>query len=65
MNADARGWCGAVSIARAISKNGANSVHELIEHITSFIDSYNETARPFFWTKSAVHQKRLKPCFAL
>jgi hypothetical protein len=31
----------------------------------SFIASYNETARPFAWTKSVVHQKRLKPCFAV
>lgn len=25
---------------------------------------YNQTARPFVWTKSEVHQKRLKQCFA-
>ena len=25
---------------------------------------YNQTARPFIWTKSDVRQKRLKPCFA-
>lgn len=41
------------------------SVQELMTHIDSFIASYNETARPFVWTKSVVHQKRLKPCFAL
>jgi hypothetical protein len=35
-------------------------VAELKEHI----DSYNADARPFVWTKSVVHQKRLKPCFA-
>jgi phage-related protein len=35
-----------------------------IAHIDAFIASYNETARPFVWTKSQVHQKRLKPCFA-
>jgi hypothetical protein len=29
------------------------------------INSYNGDARPFVWTKSAVHQKRLKPCFAV
>ena len=34
-------------------------------HIDSFIASYNADAKPFLWTKSAVHQKRLKPCFAL
>ena len=31
----------------------------------AFIAGYNDTARPFVWTKSVVHQKRLKPCFAL
>jgi transposase len=55
------------SILAGKSLKGASfgSVRELIDHITSFIDSYNQTARPFVWTKSAVHQKRLKPCFAL
>jgi hypothetical protein len=24
-----------------------------------------DTARPFVWTKTGVHQKRLKPCIAL
>jgi len=41
------------------------SVRDLIDHINSFIASYNETARPFVWTKSAVYQKRLRPCFAV
>jgi predicted phosphoadenosine phosphosulfate sulfurtransferase len=31
-------------------------------HIDAFINDYNETARPFAWTKSKVHQKHLKPC---
>jgi transposase len=39
-------------------------VRELIAHIDAFIAHYNQTARPFVWTKSEVHQKRLKPCFA-
>ena len=34
------------------------------EHIDAFIQGYNQTARPFVWTKSEVHQKRLRPCFA-
>jgi transposase len=38
---------------------------ELIAHIDSFIADYNERADPFVWTKSAVHQKTLKPCFAV
>jgi len=46
--------------------NGASfqTVHQLKAHIDAFIESYNEQARPFVWTKSQVHQKRLKPCFA-
>jgi len=39
------------------------SVEQLIQHIDAFIANYNQTARPFIWTKSEVHQKRLKPCF--
>jgi hypothetical protein len=37
---------------------------ELKVHIDTFIETYNETARPFEWTASEVHQKRLKPRFA-
>ena len=55
------------SILAAKSLNGASfvSVAELVAHIKSFINSYNDDARPFVWTKSVVHQKRLKPCFAV
>jgi transposase len=54
------------SILAAQSLDGASfqSVPELIAHIEDFIADYNETAKPFVWTKSEVHQKRLKPCFA-
>ncbi len=54
------------SILSGKSLDGASfqSVPELIAHIEAFIADYNETARPFVWTKSQVHQKRLKPCFA-
>jgi transposase len=54
------------SILSGKSLDGASfqSVPELITHIDAFIASYNKTARPFVWTKSEVHQKRLKPCFA-
>ena len=41
-----------------------DSLEALMAHIDSFIETYNETARPFEWTKSQVHQKRLKPSFA-
>jgi transposase len=54
------------SILSGKSLDGASfsSVPELIAHINAFIESYNETAKPFVWSKSEVHQKRLKPCFA-
>lgn len=55
------------SILAGDSLSGASfiSVHQLVAHIDSFIAAYNETARPFIWTKNAVHQKRLKPCLAV
>lgn len=40
------------------------SVAQLRDHIDAFIASYNHTAKPFVWTKSKVHQKRLKASFA-
>jgi transposase len=54
------------SILSAQSLRGASfqSVEQLKAHIDSFIASYNQDARPFIWTKSRVHQKRLRPCFA-
>jgi transposase len=54
------------SILAGQSLHGASftSVAELREHIDAFIARYNETARPFAWSKSEVHQKRLKPRFA-
>jgi transposase len=55
------------SILSASSLKGGSfhSVQKLITHITSFIADYNDHARPFVWTKSVVHQKRMKPCFAV
>ena len=54
------------SILSGKSLNGASfqSVDQLKRHIESFFADYNQAARPFAWTKSKVHQKRLKPCFA-
>jgi transposase len=40
------------------------SLDQLKSHIDDFIVRYNDTARPFAWTKSSIFQKRLKPCFA-
>jgi len=53
------GW---FSILQGQSLTGASftSVEQLKEHIDAFIDSYNERAEPFVWTKSKVHQRRVK-----
>ena len=36
------------------------SVEQLKKHISDFIETYNETAEPFVWTKSKVYQRRVK-----
>jgi len=53
------------SILAGKSLKGASfkALEELKAHIDAFIRTYNETACPFVWTKSKVHQKRLKPRF--
>lgn len=53
------GW---FSILQGQSLTGASftSVEQLREHIDAFIESYNEHAEPFVWTKSKVHQRRVK-----
>jgi transposase len=53
-----------ILVRKSLDGASFQSLPELIAHIDVFIQSYNETARPFVWTKSEVHQKRLKPCFA-
>ena len=54
------------SILGSQSLQGASftGVTQLRKHIDAFIERYNQTARPFAWSKSQVHQKRLKPRFA-
>ena len=54
------------SILEGQSLHGASftSVKHLRGHIDAFIGAYNENAKPFAWTKSKVHQKRLKARFA-
>ena len=54
-----------VLAGKSLKGGSFGSVRELVQHIDSFITSYNDTARPFVWTKTVVHQKRLKPCFAV
>jgi len=54
------------SILGRQSLKGASftGVAQLRKHIDAFIERYNQTAHPFAWSKSEVHQKRLKPRFA-
>jgi len=54
------------SILTGKSLAGASfcSTSQLKAHINAFIETYNNTAKPFVWTKSQVHQKRLKAHFA-
>ena len=50
------------SILQGQSLAGASfkSVDELKAHIDAYIAEYNTTAAPFVWTKSKVHQRRVK-----
>ncbi len=50
------------SILEGQSLRGASfiSVAQLRKHIDAFIKAYNENAKPFVWTKTKVHQRRIK-----
>jgi transposase len=50
------------SILQAKSLRGASfiSVDQLRTHIDDFINTYNAHSRPFTWTKTTVHQRRMK-----
>src|ERR1700674_1638376 len=50
------------SILQGQSLNGASftSVDQVKKHIDAFIKNYNEDAEPFVWTKSKVHQRRVR-----
>ena len=50
------------SILEKKSLQGASfaSVNQLKQHIDAFIDTYNQNAKPFAWTKSKVRQRRFK-----
>jgi transposase len=50
--------------ANALSGTSFKWRKELMAHIDAFITAYNVDAKPFVWTISEVHHKRLKPCFA-
>ena len=59
-------WLNQVEIWFSILENkslhGASftSVKQLREHIDAFIDAYNKHPKPFVWTKTKVHQRRVK-----
>ncbi len=50
------------SILQGKSLLGASftSVAQLRAHIDAFIEVYNDNAKPFVWTKTKVHQRRVK-----
>ena len=50
------------SILQGQSLAGASfkSVDELKAHLDAYVAEYNKTAEPFEWTKSEVHQRRVK-----
>jgi transposase len=50
--------------SKSLAGTSFTSIDTLRTHIDAFIAAYNVDAKPFVWTKSQVHQKRLKPCFA-
>ncbi len=54
---------------QVVKQYEGKEIHVILDNlcgsIENFITSYNEDARPFIWTKSAVHQKRLTPSFAV
>jgi hypothetical protein len=50
------------SILQGQSLSGASftAVHELQQHIDTFISTWNEKAEPFVWTKKKARQRRFK-----
>ena len=50
--------------AKSLCDESFTSVKQLREHIDNFIAAYNANAKLFAWSKSEVHQKRLKASFA-
>ena len=49
---------------KSLHRASFTSVAQLREHIDAFIETYNQHAKPFVWTKARVHQKRIKVRFA-
>jgi transposase len=53
-----------ILVSKSLQDVSFTAVHQLRRHIDAFVAAHNQSARPFAWTKSQVHQKRLKPRFA-
>jgi transposase len=49
------------SILQGQSLSGASftALSQLLDHIDAFVEKYNQTAKPFAWTKKKVRQKKL------
>jgi transposase len=49
------------SILQGQSLSGASftALSQLLDHIDAFVEKYNQTAKPFVWTKKKVRQKKL------
>lgn len=47
---------------KSLAGNSFTSVAQLRQHINDFISAYNATSHPFAWTKTQVHQRRVKGC---
>lgn len=45
---------------QSLARASFTSTQQLRKHIDAFIADYNKTAEPFVWTKSKVHQRRVK-----
>jgi hypothetical protein len=45
---------------QSLSGASFTTVRQLQEHIDAYIRAYNQTARPFAWTKKRVYQRRFK-----
>jgi transposase len=52
------------SILSAQSLKGASftAIEQLRDHISSFIENYNERVTPFCWTRTTVSQKGMTKC---
>src|SRR5262245_34199792 len=49
---------------KSLRRASSTSVVQLRKHIDAFIETYNQQAKPFVWTKVRAHQKRIKVRFA-